>query len=1024
MIKDPLIGQQLGNYRIENPLGRGGMAQVYYAWDLSLERPVALKVIDARYRHSPAYASRFVREARAVATWRHENIVQIYYADEQDELYYFAMEYIEGLDLGGLMRQYTDAGETMPHDDVLRIGRAIAGALDYAHQKGVIHRDVKPSNVMLSQDARIVLTDFGLALDIQQGSVGEVLGSPHYVAPEQARHSADAVPQSDLYSLGVILYEMLTGTVPFDDPSATSVALQHVTMPPPPPREVNPELNAETEAVLLQALNKSPQERYATGQALLDALETSLHTAPAPPSPELPPLPAAVQPSARRMSQISASDKIASHLRTQATPTGSAPSLPSGADLIGLELDEYRLEALLGHGGMARVYRGVDVRLDRYVAIKVIDTPFRADADYLARFEREAQAIARLEHPHIVRLYRYGEDKGLLYMAMQYVDGADLGAILQSYRADDDFIEPEDAERLVCEICQALDYAHAQGIIHRDVKPANVMLNKQGQAILTDFGLALLTEAGTRGLIFGSPHYIAPEQAISSANVVPQSDLYAVGVILYEMFTGQLPFEADDPLDVAMLHMTETPRPPRKVRPELDAAIEAVILKAMAQEPQDRYTSGAALSTALTEALHKAPSPNVTPQRTIPQRVATEMATPAQSPAPVTFRPAPTTLPEGTQPSPAMVAPAPAAPPSPRHNKQLVLFGGLGLLLCALVALTLTVGAKLFWGATEGTATQLAAIPKAATLTLTAAPAATTTAVRSPALSTTVSPTADVSMATSTPEPSPTVILPTQATPAATEISVATATPSPTAQPAPPQPAFYDLLIVKQGEEGIWIINQTDAPFQLAKLHLVNDKTSIEGSIWSIDQLQPNDCTTAWKDKGDPKLPDGITCNIVGEPVTFSKKDVFWNGEFQVSYDGELVGRCDKEMTQCLVHVPTRAHYTLLIAKRDKDSLFVANLTAQAFPLDQLYLQSTNGELAGGTWGLAQLESGACVAIWNKDKAKAPEDLPCDEPAGQQLMDEDKQPLWDAALDIYYQQELVFTCDEKQSVCIVNMLIP
>ncbi|UCG82351.1 MAG: serine/threonine protein kinase [Dehalococcoidia bacterium] len=155
MTEDPLIGRQLGNFRIEYLIGRGGMAQVYYGWDVNLQRPVAIKVIDARYRDSPAYAARFVREARAVATWRHENIIQIHYADEQDGLYYFVMEYIDGLDLSGLLSQYAAEGELMPHDDVLRIGRAVANALDYAHQKGVIHRDVKTSNVMAASDGRV-----------------------------------------------------------------------------------------------------------------------------------------------------------------------------------------------------------------------------------------------------------------------------------------------------------------------------------------------------------------------------------------------------------------------------------------------------------------------------------------------------------------------------------------------------------------------------------------------------------------------------------------------------------------------------------------------------------------------------------------------------------------------------------------------------------------------------------------------------------------------------------------------------
>lgn len=296
MSDDPLIGRQLANFRLERILGRGGMGQVYYGRDVKLNRPVAVKVIDFRFRNNPAYAKRFVREAQAVATWRHENIAQVYYADEQDELYYFAMEYIDGLDLGQILSQYAAKGELMPQADVLRIGGAIANALDYAHARDVIHRDVKPSNVIVAQEGRVVLTDFGLALDTQQGSVGEVFGTAHYIAPEQARRSSEAIPQSDLYSLGIMLYEMLTGMVPFDDPSPTSVALLHIMQPPPAPRSLNPKLNDETEAVLLKALSKSPQDRYQTGQALMAALDSAFQSSDAPVAPApLPPLPAGMQ---------------------------------------------------------------------------------------------------------------------------------------------------------------------------------------------------------------------------------------------------------------------------------------------------------------------------------------------------------------------------------------------------------------------------------------------------------------------------------------------------------------------------------------------------------------------------------------------------------------------------------------------------------------------------------------------------------------------------------------------------------
>ncbi|CAG0937304.1 eukaryotic-like serine/threonine-protein kinase [Thermoflexales bacterium] len=328
MNSDPLIGRRLANFQIDGVIGRGGMAQVYHGLDMVLQRPVAIKVIDTRYRDNPAYARRFVKEAQAVATWRHENIIQIYYADEEAGLSYFAMEYIDGLDLGKFLTQHSAAGQCMPYSEVLRIGRAVAQALDYAHHRGVIHRDVKPSNVILANDGRVVLTDFGLAMDMEQGSLGEVFGTARYTAPEQARRSSDAIPQSDLYSVGVILYEMLTGVTPFDDPSPTSMALQHMTLPPPPPRRLNPDLTEATERVLLKALSKNPRDRYPTGLELMAALESALqvkHSIPAKQSSRHSLPASAVQPPAPyAQSPRQLGDAVAG--TTTSTPTQRLPS--------------------------------------------------------------------------------------------------------------------------------------------------------------------------------------------------------------------------------------------------------------------------------------------------------------------------------------------------------------------------------------------------------------------------------------------------------------------------------------------------------------------------------------------------------------------------------------------------------------------------------------------------------------------------------------------------------------------------
>jgi serine/threonine protein kinase len=279
MSSDPLINQKLGDYVIVDVLGHGGMARVYKGIDRKLNRYAAVKVIDASLiatADQDEYRLRFTNEARAIARLNHPNIVGIYQFDQVGSIYYMAMQFIDGRDLKSIIRTYAENKSYMAHTDVLRVIRDIASALDYAHREEVIHRDIKPSNIMVTSSGRAVLTDFGLALSIPEGTIGNTFGSAHYIAPEQAVSSAQAVPQSDLYALGVCLFEMLTNQVPFTDQNVMAVALKHLNDTPPPPSQFNPDLSEKVDQVVAQAMNKTPNRRFASGQALTRALEFAL----------------------------------------------------------------------------------------------------------------------------------------------------------------------------------------------------------------------------------------------------------------------------------------------------------------------------------------------------------------------------------------------------------------------------------------------------------------------------------------------------------------------------------------------------------------------------------------------------------------------------------------------------------------------------------------------------------------------------------------------------------------------------
>jgi serine/threonine protein kinase len=275
---DPLIGRKLGDYIIVDILGQGGMARVYRGLDKKLNRYAAVKVIDAAaFREDEdEYRKRFQNEARAIARLTHPNIVMIYQFDEVDNLYYMAMSFIEGKDLRTIIKTHDRFKSRMSYAEVLRVIQDIGSALDYAHAEGVIHRDIKPSNIMLTSTGKAILTDFGLALSVPEGTVGNTFGSAHYIAPEQAISSAQAVPQSDIYSLGIVLYEMLTNRVPFDDPSAMAVAMKHLTDPPTPPSRLNDELPPAVDAIIARALDKDPKKRYPNCAEMLKALDAAL----------------------------------------------------------------------------------------------------------------------------------------------------------------------------------------------------------------------------------------------------------------------------------------------------------------------------------------------------------------------------------------------------------------------------------------------------------------------------------------------------------------------------------------------------------------------------------------------------------------------------------------------------------------------------------------------------------------------------------------------------------------------------
>ena len=250
----------------------------------------------------------------------------------------------------------------------------------------------------------------------------------------------------------------------------------------------------------------------------------------------------------------------------------------------------YTLLPLLGSGGMAKVYLAHDELLGRKVALKILREQFVKDEEFAERFRREAQSAAALSHPHIVQVYDYGEEaNGQAYIAMEYVPGGTLGDRFSR----DCPLGYAEAARLASQVAEALGFAHERGVIHRDVKPQNVLLTAAGDAKVADFGIARVasTSAISRtGIVLGTAAYISPEQAMGEL-VGPASDLYSLGIVLYEMLTGSVPFDAETPVGVAMRHVHESPRPVKEMNLDVPEGMEVLVMRLLAKKPEDRYGS-------------------------------------------------------------------------------------------------------------------------------------------------------------------------------------------------------------------------------------------------------------------------------------------------------------------------------------------------------------------------------------------------------------------------------------------------
>ncbi len=360
----------------------------------------------------------------------------------------------------------------------------------------------------------------------------------------------------------------------------------------------------------------------------------------------------------------------------------------------GTNAGPYRIVEPLGRGGMASVYRAYEPKLDRYVALKVLPREFLHDPNFAQRFREEARLVAKLEHPNIIPIYAYDIDEadGIPWMAMRLVPSGSLADMIKRER-----LPLARSVAILRGVAEALDYAHRKGVVHRDVKPQNVLLDEASRVYLADFGIGKMLE-GSSGLtgtgnILGTPHYMAPEQAATS-KVGPPADIYALGIVAYQLFTGRVPFAADTPLAVMMKHVQEPlPLPGPDVLPE---PMLRALLRATSKKPEDRWPTAVAFVEALAEGLGgtTAPAPSMTTTLQRPSQAAPTVVSPPTQPAPSgTAPPAPPRQPL-LRPPPREAAQT-SPPPARRTGTLMLALGGLGLVFVLAAA---AIGAWLWLG--------------------------------------------------------------------------------------------------------------------------------------------------------------------------------------------------------------------------------------------------------------------------------------------------------------------------------------
>jgi serine/threonine protein kinase len=560
------VGQQIREYTILEHISHTDVETVFRARHVFLDEDRCFKIIRTGLANDPGYRDRFIHEAKLFSKLRHENLERLFEFGTLDENTFFIVsEFIRGETVEERIKR---AGK-IPYEQSIGIIRDAAEALQVAHKQKLVHNNLSAGCLVLvpGSDGKEItkLINFSLAKPTieeksKHGSQETVDLNLEYSSPENFMDEKEVDQRSDIYSLGVTLFYMLAGRLPFQGSSPMELMEKHLQEEPEELEEVPPMLNQ----VLKRALAKNKVDRHPFIEELLNDLD--------------------------RISQLG-------HEATwsgQTVDVARPKALTEGFHLAERDV----IEKKIGEGGMGTVYKAHDRVLNVPVALKTIKKELTSSGRTVERLKREVILARKVAHPNVCRIYDIGVTQDQHYVTMEFLEGRTLADILDEQRS----LPVEFAIPILKQVLLGLAEAHRVGIVHRDLKPQNILVDVHGRAFIMDFGISLSEEVSRvtdSAYVVGTPDYMSPEQ-FTTSTVDSRSDIYSMGILMFEMFTGRLPFEAETPAEIMNAHVEGSMLKPSQVT-DIHPHLEKVIQKAMERDPQNRYQSVSDLLNDLAE---------------------------------------------------------------------------------------------------------------------------------------------------------------------------------------------------------------------------------------------------------------------------------------------------------------------------------------------------------------------------------------------------------------------------------------